>query len=191
MIDEFTTFMDELCQSGASAIQQYETKSGEPYTTMPEYFLSASMFSALGLQRAVTLETSVWQLRDWLAVSKPLLSIDPELSRWKVDLIVFDGHQKAPHDQKVWALVEIKNGFIDADQFEGRRSDRSKLLSITNLLHEDKPHLICCGSLNAERREFHIRQAGTLGDQWFEVTCGHLPYSDGEAFFCARVIPRT
>jgi hypothetical protein len=186
--DELNQFMTELCQAGADAIRTYVTVSGEPYATMPEYFLGSSIFSVIGRKRAVTLETPLWQLHDWLRNSGPVPDIDPEVSRWKLDMIVYDGFGPTPHDQKAWALVEIKNGYIDADLLEGRRSDRAKLLSITNWFHASKPHIICCGSLNSERREFHIRQAEKLGDRWFEDATGQLPYDNGEAYFCARVI---
>lgn len=185
---ELSIFMETFCRTGAAAIRNYVMLSGEHYSTMPEYFLGSSLFSTPSNGRAFTLETPLWQIHAWLKGRSTVPAMNPELSRWKIDLIVYDGLKPSPGEQLIWALVEVKNGYIDADPIVGRRTDRDKLLMIANWFGTSVPHLICCGSLSPDRRTYHIERAKHQGDLWFDAPTGKLPVDEETAYFGVRVI---
>lgn len=103
-------------------------------------------------------------------------------------MVVYEGGGKHPQEQNIWALVEVKKGYIDADFLPDRRSDRQKLLFVDALFSGRHPHLICCGSFNDDGRTIHENRAKEQNDGWYEAEAGNLLYGYGKMYFCARVI---
>jgi hypothetical protein len=188
-MDQLDSFMERFCLTGAEAVQLYVTISNMNPSTMPEYFLTSRIFRAIGRTQAATLETPWWQIYEWIGDGSSGEGIGPDRG-WKVDMVIYDGGGAHPDEQNIWAVVEVKNGYIDADFIEGRRTDRDRIIRLSNKFKEsDRPHLICCGALHTtDRRDYHRRKATESGDLWFEAQATSLPSGFGPHFFCARVI---
>jgi hypothetical protein len=189
MDDADKELIQKLCDAGAMAVRRYVTVSGETAATMPEYFLTCSVFDALAGERAVTLETPFWQVHEWVAEgAKFPQELDDYSKGWKIDMVIYDGGGKPPNEQRIWGFVEFKNGFLDADPLPGRRSDRDKLLILAKLFPLERPKLICCGTVNTEGRIYHKENAEKLGDTWFQSPRQEPPLATEEQFFCARLL---
>jgi len=102
-------------------------------------------------------------------------------------MVIYEGKSKDPQEQKIWGFVEVKNGFVDADELN-RRSDREKLLGLAQLFPNFAPKLICCGAVNAERCKYQETNAKGVSDDWFQAPYKKLASQGEEQFFCARVL---
>ncbi len=189
MDDKDVELIERLCAAGVQAARHYLTVSGEDIATMPEYFLNCAIFNALAAvnKTAITLETPFWQIHEWVNGKGSMPELSGDSSGWKVDVVIYDGGGKKPSAQKIWGFVELKNRYIDADPKErieggGRRTDREKLEGLSKAFPNLKPKLICCGTLNAEGREYHQQKANEKGDRWFEASSGD------QLFFGARLL---
>ncbi len=99
MDDADRELLQRLCDAGAKAVHRYVTVSGESAATMPEYFLTCSVFEALASERAITLETPFWQIHQWVAEgAKFPQELNVDSRGWKLDMVIYDGGGKPPHE---------------------------------------------------------------------------------------------
>ena len=184
----------KICDFGAEALSLYVTMTGLSLLSLPEYFMTSVIAERMfrETKHYVGLETRVSELLTWcprterrvLSSNERLRDID--VRRWKPDLVVYSP-APTPEEAELMALVELKRGYISAHLDENQRTDRGKALRILEEVNCD--HVILCGSLPPENRDFHETQAAEFGDIWFETKVAPSPdgrYSD--YYFGARLI---
>jgi hypothetical protein len=170
------TIMRNFCNAGADAVSRYVTVSGTrgPFEHMPEYFMPAYMLTQLGDQMGIVLEmgfdTGFPTLIGWNADVRRRRNLPPEehdqcllrrLHGKCVDMVLFTGDdgRTSGAERDLLALVEFKNGWLDADRIGGNVSDRDKLLMFLDCT-DTCPFGIVCGYATA--RHCGAQQANPL-----------------------------
>jgi hypothetical protein len=117
-LDELTRVVQRLCEAGANAIRRYIVASGQDVDDIQEYYLTSSLFDSVGCGRSATLETRFRDLHRWIGDRDNSRFPLEEDTKCKVDLVIYDGFYKHPTRQKARALVEVKKGSVDADNWD-------------------------------------------------------------------------
>ena len=193
-------FMQRFCDAGAKAVCRYIEISGEPLSTMPEYFMPAFIMNCLGDDVTFTLETGFATLHTWngdsrernlrndLRVEEPLLS--DEIYGRRIDMVIFEGQNegKPKHEQDIFALAEFKRGWIDSAKTPGKISDRDKLLMFMNFIDTSK-YGIVCGYVNENHLNWQAKDVKRESkDRLFMAPIKQDNKSYEPMYFCARLI---
>lgn len=166
--------------------------------------MPAFILDRLGGRLTATLETSFGTLVEWnagvrvrrgltqQAHDERLLLLAQQLNGRRIDMALFEGEEegKPKEQQDFLALIEFKNGWIDAARIPGKISDRDKLLML--LVHVDTcPWGVACGWMNKGHLEWQKQSSiKETNDRWYEKRI-ELPETFSiPLFFCARLFAR-
>jgi hypothetical protein len=189
--------IQNLCDTGATALLRYAEVSGQPPYEAPEYFMPAFIFDRLGQKNnTATLETRFSTLSEWNDDARKLIGLSPrsfeeeaqlmkigqEIGQQRVDMVLFsnDENSKSKDRLPFLALIEFKKGLISAD-------DHIKLLRILPYI-DTCDYGVVCGCIDAANLERYKNQSETAFGTWFQSAAINPPIAEGNAYFvCARL----